>query len=148
MVKQEMPARQCEICGIEYTPKRRSQRYCPECGANTRRAAHKYIRAEMINRVHAGDRRPDGAMNWFIKSSYGIKIHVKRCIVCGRPLDSKTDDGSCCSEACKKKLAFRLAAGDRRYVVCKTCGEAYLRVEDETGCCPACEGQKKLSRIS
>ena len=126
----------CEICGDPFEPSRKTQRFCSECGISPKRERKRYIRAEMLNKTRLGD--------WEKRKSSFHKdgeIRIHRCIICDRPLKKK--QSIYCSDQCKKKLLFHMAAGDKRFAVCKSCKIVYNRAETNNDLCPDCSGSRK-----
>ena len=115
-------------------------RYCFECGSDPKKASQRYIRAELINRTHAGDRKPRPIAIGF-NNPQGVVCASHRCLVCGKPL--KMRQSTCCSDDCKKRLMFRLAAGDKRYRVCPICKKVHAAAGDNIGLCPECQAAGK-----
>lgn len=134
----------CAICGVKFMPTRQTQRYCFECGSDPRRASQKYIRAELINRTHAGDKKQKLSAFAF-NNAQGTAYISHRCLICGKPLKVRQD--ACCSDDCKKKLLFRLAAKDKRYRICPICNKVYAVDERSRGLCPECRATGKEVNI-
>jgi ferredoxin len=83
----------CEICGDEFQEVKSNQRYCKDCGKNPERARQHYVKAELTNRIHAGDL---------------YKVKEVRCIECGRTILT-TYNKSFCSTACSEKHRIKHA---------------------------------------
>lgn len=110
----------CEICGDEFDESRKTQRYCRVCGKNPDQARSHYARAEIINRIHAGDLH---------------KVKETTCPVCGNEFVWQKEKATqiYCSPECGK-----IAAGNRK-AKSKEDAKKKLKIGEELNICTICK---------
>ena len=108
----ETKQKECEICGVWFTPSRSSQKYCPECGKDSTKAwrdLHKHMQYS-VARVGTG--RPVSK----------TEVECKYChktFTCYNGVTS-----AYCSKACE--------AADRiQNTFCACCGKPMLETDDQ-----------------
>lgn len=133
----------CEICGGYFIPHSSRTHICPECrekDLTRRRADIAMIKRTQTRMKEEGYQKENyhtcpNCGKEFISSARVIfcstgcerdflKSPPKTCLVCGKKIPANKN---CCSPACEKKLAFRLACKDPRYGKCKKCGRLFLK---------------------
>lgn len=135
----------CEVCGDEFQESRSNQLYCSDCGKNSERAREHYKRAEIINKIHAGDLYKVEEITCvecgkkilttynrtFCSTSCSEKHRIKtaKCPVCHTLLiDNCNNTGrGYCSEECRQKNKLQKAIEKGNYVPCECCGKKFIR---------------------
>ena len=135
----------CEICHDEFNESRSDQKYCRGCGKDPEGARKKYIKAEIINKINAGDLYKVNKVTCkdcgkVILTTYkrtfcstacreNNRIKTAKCPVCGDKLINKgnrSGRGYCCDE-CKQFNAIKRAKENGSYVPCEVCGKEFIR---------------------
>lgn len=167
--------KECEICGIWFTPKKSFQKYCPDCGKDSTRAwrtMHKHMKYSV---ARVGTRRPvtrtekkcvycgkefvcyNGHVSDYCCKvcETADKIRNTFCAYCGKPM-LETDDQRdmsghlwYCSAECKDKNLFQVAKENGTLKKCPNCGKEFYK--DSTFCCRSCyledvEKKKRYNR--
>lgn len=91
----------CEACGKEYVVKAARQRYCPECAQDATKEAAKKAALERSHTEKFLKQR-----KLFPQS--GMRV----CVICGRPINAKTNTITCSPECQKKRMILAQQEAD------------------------------------
>lgn len=138
--------KRCEICYDEFEESRRTQKYCKICGKNPERARKKYAKAEITNKINAGDLYKVKEITCkecgkVILTTYNRnfcsticselnRIKTARCPICKELLINKGNEKGrgYCSDECKQLDKLQKAKENGNYIPCKVCGKHFIRV--------------------
>lgn len=166
----ETKQKECEICGVWFTPSRSSQKYCPECGKDSTKAwrdLHKHIQYS-VARVGTG--RPvskteveckychktftcyNGVTSAYCSKACEAADRIQNtfCACCGKPMletDDQRDTGWhnwYCSAECREKYLMDAARRNGTLKICPNCGKEF--VKDSVFCCNACYQEDRAKK--
>lgn len=166
----ETKQKECEICGVWFTPSRSSQKYCPECGKDSTKAwrdLHKHMQYS-VARVGTG--RPvskteveckychktftcyNGVTSAYCSKACEAADRIQNtfCACCGKPMletDDQRDTGWhnwYCSAECREKYLMDAARRNGTLKICPNCGKEF--VKDSVFCCNACYQEDRAKK--
>ena len=171
-----LPDKECEICGVWYTPKTVRSKYCPQCSTHSGwkiRQMNHAIKDSIARNGTGRSFTPQDCTCEYCGKSYVRYIYKqdKRfcssackkeyeyantfCHVCGKPMIEtdirKTMNGNIwlCSPECKETFRWEKARKEGTVRICPNCGKEHITAN--TYCCRACysedlQKQKELRK--
>ena len=157
------PEKECEICGIWYTPSRKNQKYCPDCRNHSDQKKRNMNENIRISIAKYGTGRPPekienvckycgkeyityGRSKPFCSDKCRVNYHIENtyCCNCGKPM-LETDDQRdmnghnwCCSEKCKAEWEWKTARRNGFIGTCLECGKEFINRKNKTFCSVPC----------
>lgn len=143
--------KECEICGVFFTPLRANTKYCPDCRNHATQKLRKIEYQTKRNiRTYGYGRKPKpitctceycgkdfsayGKEKDFCSASCASKYRIAHttCAYCGKPMTETEDirdvmgkNWYCCDD-CYEKAAWRKARAEGRVRNCPNCGKEFI----------------------
>ena len=117
----------CDICGETVESRRSNQKYCPDCGANPRKARSRYSAAVRANKRHAGEY--DQPREWVCKQCGKIVLSIYSRSFCSKNCEREYIANDVRCTVCRRKL-IDLGIRRERYGIA-FCSEACQEVHQK-----------------
>lgn len=153
--------KECEVCGVWFTPTRANAKYCPACRKHAVQKLRKIEYQTQRNiRTYGYGCKPEqitckcgycekdfvtyGKEKDFCSASCASKYRIAHtvCAYCGKPMTETEDIRDVmgknwyCSDGCQENAAWRYARVEGKVKTCPNCGKEFIK--DNTYCSRNC----------